>query len=137
MFKKLLIIGVVLVILSAAAGYYYIFIYSVQHRRDIEKENAIAISATALTSAFMTNEQAANQNYLNKAIEVRGAILNIALDQTGQKIILMGAETELSNVFVTLKDTSLSFKIGDTVLIKAICNGYLSDVVLVDGVVQH
>lgn len=137
MLKKLFILGVVLALMTAGAVYYYIFIYSVQHHRDIEKENAIAITASALTNAFMNNEQAANQNYLNKAIEVQGAILNISLDQTGQKTILMGSENELTNVFITLKDTSLSFKIGDTVLIKAICNGYLSDVVLVDGVVQH
>jgi len=40
-------------------------------------------------------------------------------------------------VFITLKDTSVSFKIGDTILVKAICNGFLSDIVLVDGVVKH
>lgn len=137
MFKKLLIIGFVLALFIAAASYYYVFVYSVTHHRDINKENAIAISATALTSAFVANEQVANKQFLNKVIEVKGAVINIAKDQSLQKTVLMGSEMELSNVFITLKDTSTPFKIGDTILVKAICSGYLSDVVLIDGVVQH
>jgi hypothetical protein len=137
MVKKLLIIGVISALLFAAAGYYYIFVYSVKYHRDVNKEAAISITSTDLTKAFLDNELSANQRYLNKAIEVKGAVLNIAYDQSGQKTVLIGAETELSNVFITLKDTSLSFKIGDTILVKAICNGFLSDIVLVDGVVKH
>ena len=137
MFKKLLVIGLILAILIAGATYYYVFVYSVKHHRDVNNEAAISISATALSTAFSTNEQAANQMYLNKAIEVRGAVLTIAQDQSRQKTVLLGSEMELSNVFITLKDSSTAFKIGDTILVKAICTGYLSDVVLVDGVIQH
>ena len=74
---------------------------------------------------------------MNKAIDVKGAVLSINYDQIGQKTVLMGAEMELSNVFITLKDSSKSFKIGDTIRVKAICNGFLSDVVLAEGVVQR
>lgn len=136
MYKKLLIIAIAIA-LCIAAGYYYVFIYSVEHHRDMNKEDAIAISAIALTSEFMSNEQAANQQFLNKVIEVRGAVINIAQDQSFQKTVLIGSEIELSNVFITLKDTSAPFKIGDTILVKAICSGFLSDVVLIDGVVQY
>lgn len=137
MVKKLLIIGVIFAMLIAAAGYYYVFIYSVKHHRDVNNESAISITATDLTKAFLDNEQAANQKYLNQAIQVTGAVLDITYDQSHQKTVLIGSETELSNVFITLKDTSVSFKIGDTILVKAICNGFLSDIVLVDGVVKH
>ena len=137
MFKKLLIIGVIFAMLFAAAGYYYVFIYSVKHHRDVNNESAISITATDLTKAFLDNEQAANQKYLNQAIQVTGAVLDITYDQSHQKTVLIGSETEISNVFITLKDTSVSFKIGDTILVKAICNGFLSDIVLVDGVVKH
>lgn len=137
MFKKLLATGLILAILIVGATYYYVFVYSVKHHRDVNNEAAISISATALSTAFSTNEQAANQMYLNKAIEVKGAVLTIAQDQSRQKTVLLGSEMELSNVFITLKDSSTAFKIGDTILVKAICTGYLSDVVLVDGVIQH
>ena len=137
MVKKLLIIGVILAMLIATTGYYYVFVYSVKNHRDVNNEAAISISATALTKAFVENEQTANQKYLNQAIEVKGAVLNIAYDQSLQKTVLMGSEMELSNVFITLKDTTKGIKIGDTINVKAICNGFLSDVVLVDGVVQR
>lgn len=137
MFKKLLVLGLILALLIAGAIYYYVFVYSVNHHRDVNQENAITISATALSNAFSTNEQAANQMYLNKAIEIKGAVLSIAQDQSHQKTVLLGSEMELSNVFITLKDSSTPFKVGDTIHVKAICTGYLSDVVLVDGVIQH
>ncbi len=137
MVKKLLIIGIVLALFIAVAGYYYVFVYSVQNHRDVSKEVAIEVSATELVKAFITNEQAANQQYLNKAVAVKGAVIQVAQDQSQQKTLLIGSEMELSNVFITLKDTSTPFKIGDTILVKAICSGYLSDVVLMDGVVQH
>lgn len=137
MVKKLLIIGIVLALFIAVAGYYYVFVYSVQNHRDVSKEVAIEVSATELVKAFITNEQAANQQYLNKAIAVKGAVIQVAQDQSQQKTVLIGSEMELSNVFITLKDTSTPFKIGDTILVKAICSGYLSDVVLMDGVVQY
>lgn len=137
MFRKLLVIGLILAILIAGATYYYVFIYAVEHHRDVNQETAIAISATALSDAFSTNEQAANQKYLNKAMDVKGAVLTISQDQSGQKTLLMGSEMALSNVFITLKDSTTSIKIGDTIRVKAICTGYLSDVVLTDGIVQH
>lgn len=137
MIKKILIIGLVLALFLAAAGYYYVFIYSVQNHRDVSKEVAIEVSATELVNAFTSNELAANQQYLNKAIAVKGAVIQVAQNQSQQKTVLIGSEMELSNVFITLKDTSTPFKIGDTILVKAICSGYLSDVVLMDGVVQH
>lgn len=137
MIKKILIIGSILILLLAASVYYYVFVYSVQNHRDLNEELAISISATDLSKAFITNEQAANQKYLNKVIEVKGAVLSMDYDQTQQKTVLIGSEMELSNVFVTLKDSSKVFKIGDTILLKAVCSGFLSDVVLIDGVLQR
>lgn len=137
MIKRIVLFGFILALFIAAAGYYYVFIYSVKHKRDVRDEKAIAISAKALSAAFNSNEQSANVQFLNKAIEVRGAVLSIAQDQSNQKTLLMGSEMELSNVFITLKDSTISFKIGDTIQVKAICSGFLTDVVLVDGVIQH
>lgn len=137
MIKKIILIGFVLVLLLAATGYYYVFVYSVEHRRDVQDEIAISISATELSNAFSTNEKKANAQFLNKAIEVRGAVLSVDYDQTHQKTVFIGSDMDLANIFITLKDSSKAFKIGDTILVKAICNGFLSDVVLTEGVLQR
>lgn len=137
MLKKNYLIAIVLVLLLAATGYYYIFIYSIEHHRNVQDEIAIVISASELSNAFTTNEKLANAQYLNKAIEVRGAVLSVEYDQTHQKTVLIGSEMDLANVFIILKDSSKGFKIGDTILVKAFCNGFLSDVVLTEGVLQH
>jgi hypothetical protein len=137
MLKKTIILGFIITLLIAAAGYYFVFVYSVKHHRNVNDEKAISVSAGALADAFSKDEKLANAQYLNKAIDVKGAVVSINYDQIGQKTVLLGAEMEMYNVFITLKDSSKSFKIGDTIQVKAICNGFLSDVVLTDGVVQR
>lgn len=137
MFKKILIVGVLAALLLAASAYYYIFVYSVQHRRDVNQEDAITLSTKTLSDAFLSNEQTANQLYLNKVVEVKGAVVQIGEDQSGQKTVLLGSALEMTNVFVTLKGKMVDFKVGDTILVRAICNGYLTDVVLAEGVIQR
>ncbi len=137
MFKKILIVGVLAALLLAASAYYYIFVYSVQYRRDVNQEDAITLSTKTLSDAFLSNEQTANQLYLNKVVEVKGAVVQIGEDQSGQKTVLLGSALEMTNVFVTLKGKMVDFKVGDTILVRAICNGYLTDVVLAEGVIQR
>lgn len=135
MIKKLLIWGTIAAILIVSAALYYVFVYSVNHHRDVNDEEAINIAVVDLVAAYQKSEETANTLYLNKAIAVRGAIINIDKDQTGKTTLILGSESELTNVFVTLKEGVLANKIGDTVIAKGICSGFLSDVVLTDAVI--
>jgi hypothetical protein len=93
--------------------------------------------ADSLSTAFGADEAKANAAYLNKAIQVTGAIINIDKNQAGQTTILVGNKTAFSNVSITLAMPLPSkYGVGSTITVKGVCTGFLSDVVVTDGVVQ-
>jgi hypothetical protein len=135
--KKAIGLIVVFIIVLAAAGYYYVFVYAKNHHRDVQAEQSIVVVADSLSAAFGEDEAKANAAYLNKAIEVTGAILSIDKNQAGQTTLLVGNKAAFSNVSITLATPLPSkYGVGSTITVKGICTGALSDVVVTDGVVQ-
>jgi hypothetical protein len=95
------------------------------------------VVAYSLSTSFGTDEAKANAAYLNKAIEVTGAIINIDKNQAGQTTISVGDKAAFSNVSITLTASLPSkYGVGSTITVKGVCTGFLSDVVVTDGVVQ-
>ena len=134
--KKLVyILSIVLVI--ATAAYYYTFVYAKNHHRNAQEETAIIISSDSLVAAYQNNEAAANQKFLNKAVEVTGFIISINKDQASHVTILIGKADAFSNVSVTLNSTQpITNKVGDNITVKGVCTGNLSDVVINEGVIK-
>ena len=132
-----LIYALALVAVTAIGGYYYVFVYSKTHHRNVQSEKGITIVADSLSAQFQANEKEANTLYLNKAITVTGTIVNIDKNQEGKTIIIIGRPDSFSNVSVTLISTaSITQKLGETITIKGVCTGALSDVIITEGVVQ-
>lgn len=134
--KKIIYILAVIVLLAAGA-YYYTFIYSKNHHRNAQTETAIIISSDSLTAAYQNNEQAANKQFLNKAVEVTGTILSINKDQAGHINLIIGKADAFSNVSATLIDTNqIVQKLGDKITVKGVCTGNLTDVIINEAVIK-
>jgi len=132
-----LIYAIAVVAISALGGYYYVFVYSKTHHRNVQSEKGIVIVADSLSAQFQANEKEANSKYLNKAIEVTGIIVSIDKNQEGKIIVIIGRADSFSNVSVTLISTTpLTQKVGETITIKGVCTGALSDVIITEGVVE-
>jgi len=132
-----IIIALAFLALAAFGGYYYVFVYSKTHHRNVQSEKGLSIQADSLAADFQANEKNANALYLNKAVTVSGTIVSIDKNQEGKITIILGRADSFSNVSVTLISTSpLSQKIGETITIKGVCTGALSDVIITEGVVQ-
>ena len=135
--KKAIGLILIFIVLLASAGYYYVFVYAKNHHRDVQAEKSIVVVADSLSTAFGEDEAKANATYLNKAIQVTGAIINIEKNQAGQTTILVGNKTAFSNVSITLAMPLPSkYGVGSTITVKGVCTGFLSDVVVTDGVIQ-
>ncbi len=135
--KKAIGLVLIFIVLFAAASYYYVFVYAKNHHRDVQAEKSIVVVSDSLSAAFGADEAKANAAYLNKAIEVTGAIINIDKNQAGQTTILVGDKAAFSNVSITLTAPLPSkYGVGSTITVKGVCTGFLSDVVITDGVVQ-
>ena len=132
-----LIYAIAVVAITALGGYYYVFIYSKTHHRNVQSEKGIVIQADSLSAAYQANEKNANALYLNKAVEVSGNIVSIDKNQEGKITLIIGRADSFSNVSVTLISTApITQKVGETITIKGVCTGALSDVIITEGVVK-
>jgi hypothetical protein len=135
--KKIILIALTFVFTSVLGVWYYVFQYSKTHHRNVESEDAVIITAAKIVKDYQTNETAANNNYLNKAVEVKGEVLKENKDQAGNMTVTIKSGDAFSNIFCTLKP-GIRLGVKDSVIvIKGICSGFLSDVVLDDAVVVN
>jgi hypothetical protein len=135
--KNKIIIAIALIAAIAFGVYYYVFVYSSQHRRQVQSEIGIAITSDSLVAKYQADEKLANSLYLNKAVVVTGNLLSIDKNQEGKTILVIGRTDSFSNVSVTMISTAAIIqKVGESITIKGLCTGALSDVVITDGVVE-
>jgi hypothetical protein len=135
--KKIILIVFAFVFTIAFGTWYYVFQYSKTHHRNVESEDAVIITAAKIVKDYQTNERVANNYYLNKAVEVRGEVLKKNKDQAGNTTVTIKSGDAFSNIFCTFKHGISLGKKDSVIVVKGICSGFLSDVVLDDAVVVY
>ena len=135
--KNKIIIAIALIAAIAFGVYYYVFVYSSQHRRQVQSETGIVITSDSLVAKYQADENLANSLYLNKAVVVTGNLLSIDKNQEGKTTLVIGRSDSFSNVSITMSSNlPIAQKVGESITIKGLCTGALSDVVITDGVVE-
>lgn len=136
--KKRIVFGILAIIaVNVSGGLYYIFQYSKTHHRDAATENAIIIPATKLVNDFQANEKQANLKYLNKVVQIRGTVLKQGKDQEKNTTVTIKSGDPFANIFCTLKSRVNLSRKDSVIVVKGICSGFLSDVILNDAVVMN
>ena len=135
--KNKIFIAIIFIAAIAFSIYYYVFVYSSQHRRQVQSETAIVITSDSLVAKYQADEKLANSLFLNKAVVVTGQIISIDKNQEGKITLVLGHTDSFSNVSITMNSTApITQKVGETITIKGLCTGALSDVVITDGDVE-
>jgi hypothetical protein len=117
-----------LLVLGALASYIFF-----KPHRSIDNEITISVNADSLMAAYTRDEVAANAIYLDKALVVTGAIAELNINQAGQHVVILKTEDPISGIVCTIKKNPVKpLQIGQPVLIKGFCSGFISDVVLRD-----
>jgi hypothetical protein len=129
--RKFIVIGFLLVGLTAIVGYK---LYNKPHR-NVEDEKAVRVDAAELFDEFQTDEQTANLRYLDKALEVKGTISEMLTNQDGQAVLVLKTNDPLFGISCTMTGP-VTVQPGMHVTIKGFCNGYLSDVVMTNGILM-
>ncbi len=132
MARKILILISIVFLAAMIAGYR---MYNKQHR-SVEMEKAIELTATDLFEAYATNEEETNKNYLDRVLSVTGVISETSYNQDGQPVVILRTNDPLFGIHCTLSEENKKVNVGNTVTIKGICTGYLSDVVITSGIIQ-
>lgn len=104
--------------------------------RNVETAAAINVTAISIANEYEANEPEANKKYLDKVLEVNGTITGVSKNQKAETVIALKG-TDMSGLLCTIEGAFLKeFKVGDTITVRGICTGYLTDVILVRCTVQ-
>ncbi|MEP7128153.1 MAG: hypothetical protein ABI729_04765 [Chitinophagales bacterium] len=135
--KKFIILATLIIwILLGIFGWYY-----VNRPTGTLESTAPDYSLTSPTffAQFNENEEAANQQYLGKVIEVSGTVQDITVEENGRLSITLNGDDMFG---VSCKMNADSEKLvqkinkGDGIVVKGRCSGKLMDIVLVNCSLQ-
>jgi hypothetical protein len=129
--KKIVFLIILLIIIGGVG--YGLYVWN-KPARDVSKEDGVKITAVALFDSFNNNEQSANAHYLNKAIEVTGKVSDVKKNQAGETVVYLQSSDAVFGVNCTFKQDPGAITKGNMITFKGICTGYLSDVILNEGV---
>ena len=131
MLKKTLLITLLVIVATS------IFIYSKYeepHTDITETVPDISLDSKLIIDEFISDENKANEKYLDQIIQLEGTIKEISSIR-GKTVISLGKGDVFGNVNCHMiseeSDKQQNLKIGQTVTIKGICTGYLLNVILV------
>jgi hypothetical protein len=74
------------------------------------------------------------KQFLNKAIEVTGTVSDVKKNQAGSTVVYLKSDDPIYGVNCTFKQDPGIITKGSTITFKGICTGYLSDVVINEGI---
>jgi len=129
--KKILITLLLLAVLGAGVGFYmYNKPVDKMHTRSIDE----TVTAQQLFTSYEADEMAANKRFLDKILIVEGEVIKTKNDDNKMTIFLDTGDM-LANIMCQMEslDTETP-KEGSKIAIKGLCTGYLTDVVLIKGI---
>ncbi len=133
--KKIILSALIAAVLGVTVVWFFIFYAPTHFKRDVADEKGIQLTAAALVKAYQENEPNANTLYLDKPLEIKGEISETKVDQAGNTTLTLKSEDAFASVFCTLKKADPNFNPGQTVTVKGICTGFLSDVVIKEAII--
>lgn len=133
--KKWQIVLIVIIIAAGIGGFVAYQMWNKPHTK-VEDVESVVLTVGELTNAFSTDEAAANEKYLNKAIEVTGTVSNTETNQDGNLVVYLVEDGAENDVQCTMRDSNAQVTAGGTVTVKGFCTGSsLFGVLLTDCVI--
>lgn len=126
--KKTILVSVLgLALIAAYTGYK---LYNKQHFSVESASPAAAVTAAELHNTFATDSATAKAKFIGdelnqKVIVVTGEISNIITDQAKHTVLKLKTATDGAFINCEMEGLAGSLKVGDTITLKGICNGYL------------
>ena len=130
--KQVKIFLFILALIVMSFSFYRMFTKPGLDVNDVSPE--VKISWSDLVNSFEKDEIKASALYLDKVIEVSGTIVDLSESDKSLVIVLGDSDKDIS-VICQIQDTELEdvpkVAIGDELVIKGLCTGYLMDVMLI------
>lgn len=128
-----IIIGVVILLVLAIS--YGIHVYNKPHVNVERAPTDVKIEASDLIASFIHNEDKANDDFVEKVIEVEGTVKDIKF-KNNRKTIYLETMLDSSHVICEMQKDQFelisALKENEKVRIKGICKGFLLDAIVLN-----
>jgi len=133
--KKVLILLLALGVIGAGVGYY---MYNKPVASLENKKADVVATAAQLIADYESDEKAADEKYLGKVVQVSGKVIDITTAE-GKTKIQIETPNPIAVIICELEPGAEhgSVKAGDDIVVKGMCSGYLSDVILVQATIVN
>lgn len=132
MLKKVVILVGILTLIGVCTAY-YMWTKPAPKAEDIK---GIAITSVQLNKEFTDNEQKANAMYLDKVIEIAGAVTEVNTNQDGGTVLILESGDPMAGVQCTMREKKLNVAKGQNITVKGFCRGNNLGVVLNDCIIK-
>jgi polyisoprenoid-binding protein YceI len=132
--KKLIIVGALLFI-AGLVGFLVLQMMYKKAERNVATEQAITINPIQFATLYKNAEDSANKIYLNKTILLNGIISSVSDDQKEQTFITVETSDGLPQINCTIDGRYKSINVPDTITIKGVCTGILTNINLKNCIV--
>ena len=129
--RKVILILLALGVIGAGIGYY---MYN-KPVSSLEKKKAdVEATSDEIIAAYEADEKAADGVYLGKVVQVTGKVSGVT-EEEGTKKIQLETSNPMALIICEMETGTETgdVKAGDMVIVKGMCSGYLSDVILVQS----
>ena len=112
-----------------------VYLYN-QPQPSLVSKTGISVTATELYTRFTADHLQANEVYLNKVLEVSGKVLTIKNTPHAGRIVILNTGDPMCGVACALnrlQSTGRLVKPGEMIIIKGVCSGYISHVLLTNS----
>jgi hypothetical protein len=132
--KRIIIFaGVILCLTAMAIGYH---LYNMPRTTAAEMSADKLVSAKELFDAYTKDEQAADAQYGNKVLEIKGTVLDV--QKSGRDLsVLLAGEGSGGGVNCTMVGDVPAPNKGSQIHVKGRCTGFLMDVSIIDATIVN
>jgi hypothetical protein len=130
MIKKMKIPIVLLLLVAVAGGIFGWFFYWNKPQTSIQDASSVSVSANELFTRYSADEQEANKTYIDKIVSVTGEVSSVAKNNEGKTVVMLKTNDPMFGINCTMEQ-EVAIKTGETLTLKGICTGYLTDVVVI------
>ena len=129
-----------LIFLATGLSIYGIFFHSAPGSKRFTQAD-VHISAIDLATAFDNHEGLSDSLYLNKVLSVSGVVNKIRKNRSGSYTVTLGDRTSGAPAVSCILERTYNQKhlhlvVGDSLTILGTCSGHLTDVVLVQCIIE-
>jgi hypothetical protein len=118
---------VIIIILLAGALTYGLYLWNKPAKSAASEEVFATTDAASIYQEFYNNPEGSAKKYLNKNLQINGMVESFSQDSTGSKCVLATGSMDMGVVSVTFLENNATLQVGQSIVIRGLCAGYLSD----------